>query len=117
MADFALITRRAADNQNNRLSKVSVPFRPEINARQALEPAFILGQTPQSASLFAFAPQTYCGSGSQQFPGYPGYEIESIGGFAVNDQFDWQVTVDGVSSLFHGAIFSIPGCFRFFATA
>ena len=98
LSDFAPITLRAADNQNNTLFQVSVPFRPGINARQALELAFIPGQTPRSASPFAFALQNHCCSESQQFPDCFGYGIESIGGFAVNDQFDWQLTVDGVSS-------------------
>jgi hypothetical protein len=98
MSDFAPITLRAVDNNNKKLFQYSVPFQLKISARQVLEHAFVLAQTLPNPDPFTYTIQYFGYSESSQFPGYLGYEIESIGILANNSHFFWDLLVDGVSS-------------------
>jgi hypothetical protein len=98
MSDFAPITLRAIDNNNTQLFQYSVPFQLKISAREVLEHAFILAQTSPNPDPFIYTLQYFGYSESPQFPGYLGYEIESIGSLSNNSQFFWDLLVDGVSS-------------------
>jgi hypothetical protein len=108
MSDFSPITVSAVDNQNNQLFAYTVPFRFEMTAREALESAFMLAQTSAQPDPFVFTLEYFGYSESQQFPGYLGYEIESIGQFANTAAFYWDLLIDGVSSS-HGADTTFPG--------
>jgi Domain of unknown function (DUF4430) len=108
MSDFSPITVSAVDNQRNKLFEYSVPFRFEITARQVLECAFVLAQTSAQPDPFVFTLEYFGYSESQQYPGYLGYEIESIGQLANTASFYWDLLVDGVPSS-HGADTTFPG--------
>jgi|SRR5271166_908769 len=95
---FSPITLRAIDNNNKQLFEYSVPFSLGITARQVLEHAFVLGQTPGNVDPFVYTLEYFGYSESTQFPGYLGYEIESIAGLANSKQLFWDLLVDGVSS-------------------
>lgn len=98
MPNLAPITVRATDNSNKQLFEYSVPFEFGINARQVLEQAFVIGQAPGQPDPFVYTLEYFGYSESAQFPGYLGYEIESIGGLANDAKFFWDLLVDGISS-------------------
>jgi hypothetical protein len=108
MPNFSPLTLSAVDNQNNTLFQYSVPYQFEITARQALEYAFVLAQTSSQPDPFVFTLQYYGYSESPQFPGYLGYEIESIGQLLNNNAFYWDLVINGVSSS-QGADTTYPG--------
>jgi len=76
----------------------SVPFEWEMDVEDLMERAFVLGQTAASPDPLPFALQYYGYSESSQYPGYLGYELESIAGKANNQSFYWQLSVNGVPS-------------------
>lgn len=98
MAGFNPITLRAIDNTNKQLFEYSVPFTSEITALQLLEQAFVLAQTPSTSDPFVFTLEYYGYSQSTQFPGYLGYEVESIASLPNNSLFYWELLVNGVAS-------------------
>jgi hypothetical protein len=98
MLSFSPITLRVIDSNNNQLFEYVVPFRIGINARQVLEEAFALAQTSAAPDPFVFTIEYFGYSESTAFPGYLGYEIESIGGLANSGQFYWDLLVNGVPS-------------------
>jgi hypothetical protein len=98
MSDYRPITLRAVDNQNHQLFEYSVPFTLEVSARQLLENAFVLGQTASSPDPFLFTLEYYGYSQSTQYPGYLGYEVESIAGLSNDAQNYWELLVNGVPS-------------------
>jgi hypothetical protein len=108
MSDFSPITVNAVDNQNNTLFTYTVPFRFEMTAREVLESAFMLEQNSTQPDPFVFTLEYFGYSQSQQFPGYLGYEIESIGQFANSASFYWDLLIDGQPSS-HGADTTFPG--------
>ncbi len=108
MSDFSPIALSAVDNLNNTLFQYSVPFRFEITAREALEYAFVLAQTSSTPDPFVFTLQYYGYNESPQFPGYLGYEIESIGQLSNSGAFYWDLLINGVASL-QGADTTYPG--------
>lgn len=98
MNGYAPITVQANDNNNNTLFQIAVPFEFEINARQLLERAFVNAQTPDNPDPFLYTIEYFGYSESSQFPGYLGYEVESIAGLPNNDSFFWDLMVNGISS-------------------
>jgi hypothetical protein len=111
MPDFDPITVCAFDNQNNKLFEYDAPFRFEITARKALEYAFAVAQQTASESdpdPFVFTLEYYGYSKSRKFPGYLGYEVESIGNFANGGGSYWDLLLDDVPSS-HGADTTFPG--------
>jgi hypothetical protein len=107
MPDFAPVSLRVVDNNGKVLIDTSVPFSPNITARKVFENAFILAQTAQNPDPVVFTLQYYGYSEAPQFPGYLGYEIESIDALANTAQFYWDLIVDGVTSQ-NGADTSYP---------
>src|SRR5580693_5908353 len=98
MNDFSPIALSVVDEKGAVLFQFSVPFGFGMTARQVLEQAFVLGQTAAKPDPFVYTLQFFGYSESAQFPGYLGYEIESIGGLMNNSQFFWDLLIDGVSS-------------------
>lgn len=103
MPEFNPVSLRIVDNHGTELVNSAVPFEPNMSARQVLERAFILAQTPANPDPFVFTLQYYGYSEAAPFPGYLGYEIESFGtkqtgNLPNNAQFYWDLIVDGVSS-------------------
>ncbi len=98
MSAYRPITVRAVDNQSRQLFEYAVPFSLEVSARQLLEQAFVLGQTASTADPFLFTLEYYGYSESAQYPGYLGYEVESIAGLSNGAQYYWELLVNGVSS-------------------
>jgi Domain of unknown function (DUF4430) len=98
MAGFSPIVLRVIDAKGTVLFEYSVPFSFGMTARQVLEQAFVLGQTAAQPDPFVYSLQFFGYSESVQFPGYLGYEIESIGGPTNSSQFFWDLLIDGVPS-------------------
>jgi hypothetical protein len=98
MPNYAPITLRAIDDKGSVLFEYAVPFEFGMSAKHLLERAFVLGQTAGERDPFLYTVEYFGYSESAQFPGYLGYEIESIAGFSNNAQFFWDLILDGVSS-------------------
>jgi hypothetical protein len=95
MADYAPFTLKIVDDQNKELFSQSVPFEAELDVRGIMERAFVLSQTPAVPDPFFYDLQYFGYSQSAQFPGYLGYEVESICGKANNQGFFWALSIDG----------------------
>jgi hypothetical protein len=95
MTNFAPITVTAIDDQGTVLFDYVVPFALGISARQALEVAFCLNQTAAKPDPFTFTLEYFGYSEAAQFPGFLGYEVESIGGFANSSTAYWELKVNG----------------------
>lgn len=102
MSDFAPITLRVIDENGNELFSQSVPYEWEIDVKQVMERAFVLSQTPRMPDPIVYTLQYYGYSEQDQYPGYLGYELESIdtssGTKPSNQQYYWQLLINGVSS-------------------
>lgn len=98
MAAFAPITLQVMDHNGNILFKSIVPYEFEITAHQVLERAFVIEQNSSLPDPFIFTQRYYGYSQVAEYPGYLGYEIESICGYANETNFYWDLIVDGVSS-------------------
>ncbi|WP_423371054.1 DUF4430 domain-containing protein [Burkholderia sp. LMG 32019] len=99
MSDLNPIVIRAIDTRSGQqILEYTVPFSPKITVRQVLEQAFLIGQTPTSPDPFLFTFEYYGYSQSTQFPGYMGYELESINGDSYNGEYYWELQVDGVAT-------------------
>jgi hypothetical protein len=98
MSGFAPILLQVIDNHGSHLFEHSVPFTFEINARQVMEQAFVLTQTPGKPDPLLFTVEYFGYSESAQFPGYLGYAIISIANLASNNQFFWDLMINNVSS-------------------
>ena len=110
MPSYADITIQAIDNDSNQLFSYSVPFEFEINVQQLLERAFVLEQTTSNPDPFVYTVEYFGYSEFEGFPGYLGYEIERIQDLSSNDDFFWQLQVNGaVSSTGADTTFPNPG--------
>src|SRR6266851_3729456 len=98
MADYKPFTLKILDDKDQELFSQSVPFEPELDVRAIMERAFVLSQTVASPDPFLFDLHYYGYSEVAQFPGYLGYEVESIFGKPNNQQFYWALSIDGVLS-------------------
>jgi hypothetical protein len=98
MGGFSPIVLSVVNDKGTKLFEYSVPFSLGMTARQVLEQAFVLGQTAAQPDPFVYTLQFFGYSESPQFPGYLGYEIESIGGLTNSSQFFWDLLINGVPS-------------------
>ena len=98
MADYAPFTLRIVDEQGNELFSQSVPFEAELDVRAIMERAFVLTQTAGAPDPFFYDVQYFGYSESAQFPGYLGYEVESISGKANSQQYFWALSINGTLS-------------------
>lgn len=108
MPHYAPILLRIVDEQGQELFRQTVPFEFELDVKEVMERAFILAQTPANPDPLVYGVQFYGYSESAQYPGYLGYEIESIQGKPNNQQFYWELKINGVASL-EGADSMQPG--------
>jgi len=95
MADYAPFTLQIVDEQGKQLFCQSVPFEAELDVRGIMERAFVLSQTAAAPDPFFYDLQYFGYSESAQFPGYLGYEVESICGKVNNQQFFWALSING----------------------
>jgi hypothetical protein len=98
MADYMPFTLRIVDDQGQELFSQSVPFEAEIDVRGIMERAFVISQTEAAPDPFLFDLQYYGYSEVGQFPGYLGYEVESICGKPNDQKFYWALSIDDVLS-------------------
>jgi hypothetical protein len=114
MANYAPITLQIVDENGRKLiPDLSLPFSIGINVKQTMECAFVLSQTAAAPDPFLYTVEYYGYSEIALFPGYLGYEIESIGTKSIglkptNNQFYWKLAVNGMASL-TGADTTFPG--------
>ena len=98
MSSFAAITLRVVDEKGQELFKQLVPFEWELDVEQIMERAFVLAQTPATPDPLLYTVEYFGYSEAAQFPGYLGYEIESICGKPNSLQFYWALFINGVLS-------------------
>jgi len=98
MADYAPITLRIVDEAGKEIFRQDVPFEWEIDVKQIMERAFVLTKTPANPDPLPYSVEYYGYSESDQFPGYLGYEVESIFGKVNNNRFFWALSINGVLS-------------------
>lgn len=98
MSDYAPITLLVVDNQERERFRASVPFEWELDVKSVMERAFVLSQTASDPDPLVYTMEYYGYSEVTQYPGYLGYEVESIFGLASNAQSYWQLLIDGVPS-------------------
>jgi hypothetical protein len=108
MSDYAPILLRIVDDQGQELFRQTVPFEFELDVKEVMERAFVLAQTPAKPDPVVFEVQFYGYSESVPYPGYLGYEIESIQGKPNNQQFYWELKINGAASQ-EGADSTQPG--------
>jgi hypothetical protein len=98
MSSYAPVTLRVIDDKGQELFSQSVPFEWELDVKQIMERAFVLAQTTVMPDPFLYSVEYYGYSEAAQYPGYLGYEIESICGKYNNQQFYWALLINGVLS-------------------
>ena len=98
MSSYAPITLRVVDDKGQVLFAQLVPFEWELDVKQIMERAFVLAQTTATPDPFLFTVGYFGYSEAARFPGYLGYEIESICGKSTNQQFYWALLINGVLS-------------------
>jgi uncharacterized protein DUF4430 len=98
MSNYAPITLQVLDEAGQELFSQSVPFELELDVRGVMERAFVLSQTPTHPDPLIYDLQYYGYSEMAQYPGYLGYEVESIFGKPNNLQFYWALSINGVLS-------------------
>jgi hypothetical protein len=98
MPDYAPFTLKIVDDQGQELFSLSVPFEAELDVRGVMERAFVLSQTTAAPDPFFYELQYFGYSESAQFPGYLGYEVESICGRPNNQEFFWALSINGTLS-------------------
>lgn len=89
------VTIEAFDDNNNQLFGFQVPFTWRVNVQELLEQAYILNQTVAQPDPFQYTLEYFGYSQSAQFPGFLGYELESINGFQTGGDFFWSLSVNG----------------------
>ena len=99
MSGYPPFTLRIIDDNGNECFRASVPFEWELDVKQIMERAFVLAQTSSTPDPFAYTMEYYGYSEIAQFPGYLGYEIESICGLSNNQQLYWALLIDDVLSM------------------
>jgi hypothetical protein len=108
MGDYTPITLQVIDDKGNTLVDMAVPFRVGIDVQQVMESAFVLAQTTATRDPFLYTVEYYGYSEDPQYPGYLGYEIESICSLPTNDLCYWALSVSGIISS-AGADTTFPG--------
>jgi hypothetical protein len=106
MPSFAPFTLRVVDANGNQIFTQTVPFEFELTVTQIMERAFVLSQTAANHDPLPFQLQYYGYSEDPQFPGYLGYEVESLCNIASNPAngywellIDQQVSNEGADSM------------------
>jgi len=99
MLEYSPITLQILDDQGKCLYEYVVPFEFGISAKQLLERAFVAAQSTVDADPFLFTLEYFGYSESAEFPGYLGYEVESIKNLQTDAQHFWDLMLDGVSTL------------------
>lgn len=95
---MSAITIKAYDDDNNQLFSYQVGFEFEINVQQLLQLAFVKGQSAGQPDPFGYTLEYYGYSQSTQYPGYLGYELESINTFDADANHYWELAVNGQPS-------------------
>ncbi|MHA6908138.1 DUF4430 domain-containing protein [Ralstonia pseudosolanacearum] len=95
---MSTITIQAYDDSNNRLFSYQVGFAFEINVQQLLQLAFVNAQSASQPDPFSYTLEYYGYSQSAQYPGYLGYELESINAFDADANHYWALAVNGQPS-------------------
>src|SRR5580700_11930267 len=113
MPNHAPIILQIIDETGQPIHKdLSVPFCIGMSVKQIMEHAFILAQTSNMPDPFLYTIEYYGYSEVAQFPGYLGYEIESIGTAASmkpnNHLYYWELLINGLPSQ-AGADTTFPG--------
>ena len=108
MATYAPITLRIVDELGTELFAQTVPFESELDVRAVMEKAFVLSQTSANPDPYLYELQYYGYSEIAQFPGYMGYEVESICGKSNNQEYFWSLEINKVLST-EGADSMQPG--------
>jgi hypothetical protein len=91
---MAPITIEAYDNNGQQLFSYEVAFDWEINVEQLLERAFAQQQSAATPDPFTYTVAYYGYSQSADFPGYLGYELESIGSLSSSSDFYWSLSIN-----------------------
>jgi hypothetical protein len=99
MSGYPPFTLRIVDDNGNECYRASVPFEWELDVKQIMERAFALAQTTSTPDPFVYTMEYYGYSQVAQFPGYLGYEIESICGLSNNQQSYWALLINDVLSM------------------
>ncbi len=89
------VTIEAFDDNNNQLFSYQVPFTWQVTVQELLEQAYILNQTAAQPDPFLYTLEYFGYSQSAQFPGFLGYELESINGLQTGGNFYWSLSVNG----------------------
>ncbi|MDC6180107.1 DUF4430 domain-containing protein [Ralstonia solanacearum] len=92
------ITIEAYDDNGNQLFSYQVGFAFEIDVQQLLQLAFVQGQSASQPDPFSYTLDYYGYSQSAQYPGYLGYELESINAFDSDANHYWELAVNGQPS-------------------
>lgn len=95
MTGFSPINLQIIDENGNQTFSQSVPYEWEMDVKQVMERAFVLSQSPATPDPLVYTLQYYGYSETPQFPGYMGYELESIGTKGNNQEFFWQLLING----------------------
>ena len=110
MASYSPITLKIVDNSGTVKFHHDVPFEFELDVEEVMERAFVLAQTlppppPPAPPLpiekrdpLPYTLKYYGYSESPQFPGYLGYEVESIFDLVTDTQNYWELKLDGILS-------------------
>ena len=98
MSSYAPITMRVVDDQGRERFRALVPFEWELDVKGVMERAFVLAQAPSTPDPLVYTMEYYGYSEVAQYPGYLGYEVESIFELASNAQFYWELLIDDVRS-------------------
>jgi hypothetical protein len=99
MPNFDPITLQIIDGSGKTLFNASVPFRIEMDVQDVMEDAFIIEQTVAQHDPLPFVLEYYGYSENDQFPGYLGYEVESIFGVRNDSKNYWQLLINDVASM------------------
>lgn len=91
------ISLAIVDNTGGLLFSETVPYT-GTNVQAILEDAFKQAQSPTTPDPFEFTVSYYGNSQNPQFPGYLGYEIESLCHLPSNAQFYWALLINGTPS-------------------
>jgi Domain of unknown function (DUF4430) len=70
-----------------------------MSVREILEAAFVENQTNTTPDPFLYTLEYYGYSTDPSFPGYLGYELESINSLTTTANFYWSLAVNGAASL------------------
>jgi len=109
VANFLPVTIRFLDEKGKEIFSQIVPFVFEMDVKHLMELAFILSQkTTKNPDPIRYTMQYYGYSEMAGFPGYLGYELETVqvdgfGSYVPDKTHYWRLSVDGVVMATSGA--------------